>query len=54
MRARSAPLDFLSLKVADDPKESGHRVRVPEVPRVLVALRFATVPQAAKILDHAP
>ncbi len=51
--ARSAPLSFFRLKIADDPKETGDRVRVPKVARVLVALRFALVPQAAKVVDHA-
>ena len=51
--ARSAPLSFFRLKIADDPKETGDRVRVPKVARVLVARRFALVPQAAKVVDHA-
>jgi hypothetical protein len=51
--ARSAPLGFFRLKIADDPKETGDRVRVPKVARVLVALRFALVTQAAKVSDHA-
>lgn len=51
--ARSAPRIFFRLKIVDDPKETGDRVRVPEVARVLVALRFALVPQAAKVVDHA-
>jgi hypothetical protein len=51
--ARSAPLSFIRLKIADDPKETGDRVRVPKVARVLVARRFALVPQAAKVVDHA-
>jgi hypothetical protein len=51
--ARSVPLSFFRLKVADDPGETGDRVRVPKVARVLVALRFALVPQAAKVVDHA-
>ena len=51
--ARSAPLSFFRLKIADDPKETGDRVRVPKTARVLAALRFALVPPAAKLLDHA-
>jgi hypothetical protein len=49
---RSAIVGFFQLKVADDPKEIGDRVRVPEVAGVLVGLRLATVPQPAKVVDH--
>lgn len=49
---RSARVGFFRLKVADDPKEIGDRVRVPEVAGVLVALRLATVRQPTKVVDH--
>lgn len=51
--ACSACLSFLCLKIAGDPEDTGDRVRVPKVARVLVALRFAPVRQAAG-RDHPP
>jgi hypothetical protein len=50
---RSAFLSILGLKIADYPEESGNRVGVPEVARVLVAFRFTAVPKATKLIDHA-
>jgi hypothetical protein len=49
--ACSTLLNFLRLKIADDPKETRDRIRVPKVARVLIALRFASAPQAAKVVD---